>query len=184
VSVSSTALPNLTEAPLTPFCQFRQFLIWGSAKNRWRSLPRLGEASVVRGGARECFCNALEELRAFPAARDAKTTHDRARTPNGGFSLTPTPRTDKIDKRPRSLLEGWGAEDMVGEIMRPKSGAGINFRLYRAGEITRENAVQWITCAILHRREVPFDYWRRHAPAVEAALTLLAQIAASLARTN
>ncbi len=33
MSVSSAALPNLTEAPLTPFCQFRQFLTWGSARN-------------------------------------------------------------------------------------------------------------------------------------------------------
>jgi hypothetical protein len=131
---------------------------------------------VVRGGARERFCDALKELRAFSAAWDDKTTDDRARTPNGGFSLTPAPRTDNIDKRLRSLPEGWSAEDVVGEIIRPTSGAGINFRLYRAGEITRENAVQWITCAILHRRDVPFYDWRQYAPAVEAALTLPAVI--------
>jgi hypothetical protein len=128
---------------------------------------------VVRGGTRECFFDALQELQAFPpAARADKTTDDRARTANGGFSLTSTPRTDKLDKRPRDAAEGWGAEDVVGEIIRPKSGAGINVRLYRASEITRENAVQWITCAILHRRDVPFDNWRRYAAAVEAALTL------------
>jgi hypothetical protein len=176
VSVSSAALPNLTEAALTPFCQFRQFLTWGSAKTRRRSLPRLGGGSVVRGGAQERLCEALKELQAFSAARDDKTTDDRARTPNGGLSLSSALRTDKLDKRPRDSAEGWGAEDVVGEIIRPKSGAGINFRLYRTGEITPENAVRWITCAILHRRDVPFDNRRRHAPAVEAALTLPAVV--------
>jgi hypothetical protein len=101
---------------------------------------------MVRGGARECFCDALKELQAFSAARDDKTTDDRTRTANGGFSLTSALRTDKLDKRPRGSAEGWGAEDVVGEIIRRKSGAGINFRLYR------------------------------HAPAVEAALTLPAAI--------
>jgi hypothetical protein len=42
VSVSSTALPNLTEAPLTPFCQSRQFLTWGSAKNSLAFSAALG----------------------------------------------------------------------------------------------------------------------------------------------
>jgi hypothetical protein len=112
---------------------------------------------VVRRGARERLCEALKELQAFSAARVNKTTDARARTPNGGFSLTPALRTDKLDKKPRDSAKGWGAEDVVGEIIRPKSGAGVTFRLYRAGEITRENAIQWITCAILHRREVPFD---------------------------
>jgi hypothetical protein len=129
VSVSSTALPNLTEAPLTPFCQFRQFITWGSAKTSLAFSVALGRGSVVRGGARECFCDALKELHAFSAARSGKTTDDRARTANGGFSLTPAPRTDKLDKRSRGSAEGWGAEDVVGEIIRPKSGAGINFRL-------------------------------------------------------
>ena len=148
MSVSSTALPKLTEAPFTPFCQFWQFLTWGFAKT---SL-------------------------AFSAARTDKNTDDQARTANGGFSLTPAAPTDKLDKRPGDSAKGWGAEDVVGEIVRPKSGARINFRRGSAGENTRENAVQWITCAILHRRDVPFDNSRRHAPAVEAALTLPAVV--------
>jgi hypothetical protein len=131
---------------------------------------------VVRGGAQERLCDALKELQAFSAARDYKTTDDRTRTPNGGLSLTSALRTDKLDKRPRGSAEGWGAEDVMGEIIRPKSGAGINIRLYRTGEITPENTVCWITCAILHRRDVPFDNRRRHAPAVGAALTLPAVI--------
>ncbi len=131
---------------------------------------------MVRGGAQERLCDALKELQAFSVARADKPTDDRTRTANCEYSLTPAPRTDELDKRSGDSPEGWGAEDVVGEIIRPKSGAGINFRLYRTGEITRENAVQWITCALLHRRDVPFDQWRRHAPAVEAALTLPAVV--------
>jgi hypothetical protein len=40
--VSSTALPNLTEAPLTTFCQFRQFFTWGSARNSLAFSAALG----------------------------------------------------------------------------------------------------------------------------------------------
>ncbi len=56
------------------------------------------------------------------------------------------------------------------EINRPGSGAYINTQLYRRGEITEEDAVRWITCAILHRRKESFENWRRHAPAVRKAL--------------
>ena len=45
VSVSSAALPKLTEALLTPFCRFCQFLTWESARNSRRSPPRLGGAA-------------------------------------------------------------------------------------------------------------------------------------------
>ncbi len=176
MSVSSAALPNLTEAPLTPFCLFRQFLTWGPAKTRRRSPPRLGGGSVVRGGAQESLCDALKESQAFSAARDEKTTDDRARTPNGGLSPSTALRTDKLDKRPRDSAEGCSAEDVVGEIIRPKSRAGINFRRYRTGEIMPENVFKWITCAVLHRRDVPFSNGRRHAPAVEVALTLPAVV--------
>lgn len=124
MSVSSAALPNLTEAPLTPFCQFRQFLTWGFARNSLAFSARLGRGSVVRGGAQERLCDALEVLRAFSAAWADKTTDDRAWTPNGGLSLSTALRTDKLDKRPRDPAEGWGAEDLLGEIIRPKSGAG------------------------------------------------------------
>lgn len=60
--------------------------------------------------------------------------------------------------------------EVLNEINRRDSSAAKNAELFHAGEITRENAVEWIACAILHRRAVPFEGWRRHAPAVEAAL--------------
>jgi hypothetical protein len=56
------------------------------------------------------------------------------------------------------------------EINRPGSGAYINTQLYRRGEIAEGDAIQWITCAILHRRRESFEDWRRRAPAVRKAL--------------
>ncbi len=80
---------------------------------------------------------------------------------------------------------------------RPLSGPGIQARLYRADKILRQDAVRWITCAILYRRmdgdarvaarerfegqkkswrkgagpePVFFVRWQRHAAAVEEAL--------------
>jgi hypothetical protein len=67
------------------------------------------------------------------------------------------------------------AAEALEEIHRPKSGPGLQARLYRAGEISRENAVKWICCAIIYCREgrdAPFSSWRQHAKAVEDALEL------------
>ena len=38
------------------------------------------------------------------------------------------------------------------------------------GEITKENAIRWLTCAVMHRRSESFEVWERRAPAVEAAI--------------
>jgi hypothetical protein len=64
-------------------------------------------------------------------------------------------------------------EEALNEMACPKSGPGLQARLYRAGGISKENAVNWISCAILYRhggKDAPFDGWRRHAKAVEQAL--------------
>jgi hypothetical protein len=61
--------------------------------------------------------------------------------------------------------------DVLEEMNRPDTGAAKNAELYRRGEITAENAVEWITKAVLVRRGMDAAGWERHAPAVEAALT-------------
>jgi hypothetical protein len=61
--------------------------------------------------------------------------------------------------------------EVLAEMNRPGSGPAIQANLFRAGGISLENAVWWVTCAILHRRGEAFDGWRLHAPAVRAALT-------------
>ncbi len=60
--------------------------------------------------------------------------------------------------------------EVLEEINRLGSGPAKQAELYRRGEITEENAIEWITKAILHRRSEPFEGWQRHAKAVEAAL--------------
>ena len=64
-------------------------------------------------------------------------------------------------------------DEALEEMTRPRSGPGIQARLYREGEITKENAIEWIACAIIYRREgeeAPFSGWRRHARVIEEAL--------------
>jgi hypothetical protein len=59
------------------------------------------------------------------------------------------------------------------EINTPKTGAAIQAACYLRDEITKENAIRWITCAIMHRRGKSFEGWGHHAPAVEAAFARL-----------
>ncbi len=61
--------------------------------------------------------------------------------------------------------------EALQEINRRDSGPAKNAELYRRGELSREKAIEYTTCAILYRRGEPFEGWRRHAPAVEVVLT-------------
>ncbi len=62
--------------------------------------------------------------------------------------------------------------EALAEINRRGSGAGKNAELYRRGELSDEQAVEYVTCAILARRREHFGAWRQHAPAVKKALCL------------
>jgi hypothetical protein len=62
--------------------------------------------------------------------------------------------------------------EVLAEINRWGSGAGRNTELYRRGELSEARAVEYVTCAILHRRGESFEVWRHHAPAVRKALAL------------
>ncbi len=59
------------------------------------------------------------------------------------------------------------------EIDRSGSGAYKQAELWKAGEITTENAAEWITKAILRRRGMETGDWHRHESAVRAALNHL-----------
>lgn len=64
------------------------------------------------------------------------------------------------------------ADEVLSEISRPGSGPAKTAMLYYdSGEISWEDAVQWVTCAILYRRGESTDDWERHAPAVREVLT-------------
>lgn len=73
----------------------------------------------------------------------------------------------------RGVVGALAVDEVLAEMARPKSSPGLQARLYQAGEIGKENAIKWISCGIIWRREgkeAPFDGWRRHAKAVEDAL--------------
>ena len=62
-------------------------------------------------------------------------------------------------------------DEILREINRSGSGAAKQANLYRRGEITKNNAVEWITKAILQHKGADTTGWQASAPAVEAALT-------------
>jgi hypothetical protein len=79
----------------------------------------------------------------------------------------PTPRKARARQGEITTLT---AEEAYEEIANPKTGAGIQARLYRSGEIGREDAVEWITKAILHRQDKSWVGWEQHASATREAL--------------
>jgi AAA domain len=60
--------------------------------------------------------------------------------------------------------------EVLEEIARPGSEAGQGVELLRNGEIGEEDAVEWITKAILHRRSESWAGWEQHAAATREAL--------------
>jgi hypothetical protein len=101
--------------------------------------------------------------------RRPATKATKGSAPPGNSEETSRDQSDRSDKRAPSFVP-LTVSEVVAETNRWGSGAGKNAELYRRGELSREKAIGYVTCAILHRRGVPFGGWRRHAPAVEAAL--------------
>jgi hypothetical protein len=93
----------------------------------------------------------------------------------GNSEKTSRDKSDLSEKRAPSFVL-LTVSEVEAEMKRRGSGAGKNAELYRRGALSREKAIEYITCAVLHWRGAPFEGWRRHAPAVEAALTLPAVI--------
>jgi hypothetical protein len=75
------------------------------------------------------------------------------------------------DLRTRRQGRRLTSSEVLEELARSGSGAAKQAGLYHAGEISEENAIEWTTKAILARRQMDTSGWRRHARAVEAALT-------------
>jgi hypothetical protein len=75
---------------------------------------------------------------------------------------------DDIDNGHREQL----TVEVLEEIARPGSEAGQGVELLRRGEIGEEEAVEWITKAILHRRSGSWVGWEQHASATREALRL------------
>jgi hypothetical protein len=108
--------------------------------------------------------------------------HDRvgeseARSQNQRYRRDISDISDKSDRSPLRVERGkvQHATLTVGEVVEelnvPNTGAAMQAELYRRHSITKENAIEWITKAILVRRGIDTSGWRGHAPAVESALT-------------
>jgi hypothetical protein len=114
-------------------------------------------------------CEPTTETRT--AHRQPATKAIKGPAPPGKSQDTGRDNSDGSDKRASSFVP-LTVSEVEAEINRFSSGAGKNLELYRRGALSREKAIEYITCAVLHWRGAPFEGWRRHAPAVEAALTL------------
>lgn len=115
--------------------------------------------------------------KADSAPSEQHGNHDsRARNDRSWASKEQIPSATKAIKATKDLPGGAFTPFTVSEILReindPRTGPGKNTELYRRGELSEENAVKWVTCAILWRRGQSFDVWKHHAPAVKKALRL------------
>lgn len=96
---------------------------------------------------------------------------EATKAPDGGAVRTYTPRdkSDRSDQRVPNFTP-LTVSEALAEINRWGSGAGRNAELYRRGELSEEQAVQYVACSILHGRGDSFEAWKHHAPAVRKAL--------------
>lgn len=117
-----------------------------------------------------------EEAHPAPPEQQTQTATKATKATKAPASLVarenpPRDKSDQSDKRLPSFTP-LTVSEVLAEINRWGSGAGRNAELYRSGELSEETAVEYVTCAILHRRRESFEVWRHHAPAVRRALRL------------
>lgn len=91
----------------------------------------------------------------------------RARRDTSDISDRRSARTERVKDQNTPLTVG----EAVEEINSPRTGASMQANLFRRGEISGKNAIEWVTKAILFRRGMDTSGWLQHAPSVEAALT-------------
>ena len=117
-----------------------------------------------------------EEARPASSAKQAQaaTKATEATKASAPRAVRNKPHRDKSDRSDKRLpnFTPLTVSEALAEINRWRSGAGKNTELYRRGELSEEKAVEYVTCAILHRRGESFKVWKHHAPAVRKALNL------------
>ena len=97
---------------------------------------------------------------------DVRSEKRRAHRDKSDISDRSAARLDRGTVRHATFTVG----EVVEEISNPRTGAAIQAEHYRRRSITKENATEWITKAILVHRGMDTLGWRRHAPAVAIAL--------------
>lgn len=103
------------------------------------------------------------------ATKETKAT--KAPTTTAFQKNLPRDKSDRSDKRAPNFTP-LTVSEVLAEINRRGSGAGKNAELWRRGELSENMAIEYVTCAILHRRGESFKVWKHHAPAVRKALAL------------
>jgi hypothetical protein len=98
---------------------------------------------------------------------DVRSEKGRSHRDKSDISDRSAARLDRGTVRHATFTVG----EVVEELNVPNTGAAMQAELYRRGSIKKENAIEWITKAILVRRGIDTSGWRGHAPAVESALT-------------
>jgi hypothetical protein len=116
---------------------------------------------------------AVERSQATPGtitrSRGVQETSDGRATKATEATKAPATTRDEFDER--RLVRVLTLREVLSEINHPDSGPAKNAELYRRGELSEEKAVEYVACAILHRRGRSFEGWRVLAPTVRAALT-------------
>lgn len=141
---------------------------------------------------------ARHDKQEVPRATNSHGSPQKPAKTGGSTGGTRRYKSDRSDQsHPSKRAQMLTVEEALKEMERPLSGPGIQARLYRTGEISRENAIKWITRAIIYRRmdegtrrearerweeqkkarqkgtraePIFFMGWERHAKATEEAL--------------
>jgi hypothetical protein len=128
---------------------------------------------MVGGNPRTDWLAILKQEWCAPTEKASRGQGSTSRNPNSGevqkVQKSPTPRRARAGHEKMATLT---AEEAYEEMLNPDSGASVQARLYCSGRIKREDAIQWIACAIIYRRvgTEAFGGWRRHRKVVEEAL--------------
>lgn len=128
---------------------------------------------MVGGNPRTDWLALLKKEESVPTEKVPREQESTLRKPRtgGGRKEQNMPAHRKPRAR-QKMMAPLTAEEAYEEMSNPDSGAGVQAGLYRAGRIKREDAIEWIACAIIYRRvgTAAFAGWQRHKKAVEEAL--------------
>jgi len=145
-----------------------------AAQEALRGLVEQGKVTRIGAGKKgDAYRYFLSAGTPSPRTAERNTEQEEQSTAVRGKHSAATPEkppsveVDDIDDVHRERLT---AVEALEEIAYPGSEAGQGVELLRSGEIGEEEAVEWITKAILHDRSGSWVGWERHASATREAL--------------
>lgn len=129
------------------------------------------------------YLKIVEESKKSPARTPDEPTEAATKATEATKAPRPDPAAEKTRRDKSDISDKRGGRgspnftpltvgEVLAEINCPGSGPAKNAELYRRGELSEKSAVEYVTCAILQRRQESFRVWKHHAPAVRKALAL------------